>query len=57
MTLHDLLMVCRDVLHCKGMFSVSGVKLEHVAPTAADNIWLSSHVNTSEACKVDPRDP
>lgn len=41
MTLHDLLMAWRDILHCKDVFSVSSVQLEYVAPTAVDNDELS----------------
>ena len=40
MTLDDLLMMRRDVAHCKDVFGVRGVALENVSPTSVDNTEL-----------------
>ena len=40
MTLDDLLMMQRDLAHCKDVFGVNGVVLKYVAPTAVDILEL-----------------
>ena len=54
MILDDLLMVQRDIAHCKDTFSVSTVALENVTRTAVDNTELSF---TSSLKQVDQRHP